>query len=65
MQILQDKAYFASRAAKARLLAMAAADPRIRQIHLQMAKRYDGLAQTGLPLAVEQHAHFSDEKRRG
>lgn len=62
---LQDKAYYAGRAAKARVLAMAAADPGIRQIHLQMAKRYDGLAQSGPPLLVEQRSQFSDEQRRG
>lgn len=46
MQILQDRAYFESRAAKAHSLALAAADPLIRQIHVQRAMRYDELARS-------------------
>ncbi|RYG89567.1 MAG: hypothetical protein EON59_01460 [Alphaproteobacteria bacterium] len=44
MHILQDRAYFESRAAKARALAVAAQEPGIRGIHLQMATRYENLA---------------------
>lgn len=58
MQILQDREYYAGRAAKARELAMAAADPGIRNIHLQMAKRYDGLAQSPSTASSEQRSQF-------
>ena len=44
MEILQDRAYFASRAAKAHILALGAKEPGIRQIHLKMAQRYEYLA---------------------
>ncbi|MDF7776044.1 hypothetical protein P1X14_12365 [Sphingomonas sp. AOB5] len=44
MNMLADQAYYARRAAKARTLATAAADPGVKKIHLQMAARYDDLA---------------------
>jgi len=53
MQILQDRAYFAGRAAKARALALAAREPCIRNIHLEMAKRYEGLAGDEMRLQID------------
>lgn len=44
MNILQDEAYFASRAEKSRALALSTADPGIRRIHSERAKRYEDLA---------------------
>lgn len=45
MHIVQDRAYYAGRAAKARALAQAATDPGIRKIHEHMALRYEDLAE--------------------
>lgn len=39
-----DSRYFSRRASEERVAAMAAADPRARNAHLQMASRYDELA---------------------
>ena len=39
-----DIIYFSRRAQEERLAAMSAADLRARQVHLEMAERYDGLA---------------------
>ena len=50
MQIVQDRAYFVSRADKARALAQIATDPSLRNIHLRRAKRYESLARDDIPL---------------
>jgi hypothetical protein len=36
----QDHSYFAARAIEERRLAMAASDPSVRRVHLEMAARY-------------------------
>jgi len=41
----RDSAYHAARAAEERRLAMAAGDPNVRAIHLEMAVKYEQLAQ--------------------
>lgn len=40
----QDPAYYAARATEERRLAMAATDPRVRRVHLEMAAEYAILA---------------------
>ena len=39
--------YFAARAVEERRLAMASADPKVRAIHIELAEKYDQLAQSG------------------
>ena len=39
--------YYAARAIEERRLAMAAKDPNVRSIHLEMAEKYDQLAKGG------------------
>ena len=41
---IRNPEYFAARAVEERRLAMAAADPKVRSIHLEMASKYAALA---------------------
>lgn len=57
----QDPTYFAMRAIEERRLAMAAADQKVRRVHLEMAAKYALLAGSG---AGPIHEISSDAERR-
>ena len=50
---MSDPSYYAMRAGEERRLAMASADSNVRGIHLEMAARYDALANSNADLATE------------
>ena len=43
--MLHDRYYHAARAAEERRAAMASANPKVRTVHLELAARYDALAE--------------------
>jgi hypothetical protein len=49
MQGVNTESYYADRAAQERLMAEKAVDPKVREIHEEMASRYDVLAQGAAP----------------
>jgi hypothetical protein len=55
--------YYSARAVEERRLAMAAKDPQVRAIHLQMAKKYAELALHGEPAGPQQP--MEDEQQTG
>lgn len=54
-----DASYFRRRAAQERTVAFDAYDPRVRQVHLDMAERYDDLARA--VLMFERHLEHQFE----
>lgn len=57
----EDQSYFAARANQERQLAMAASDPKVRRIHLELAAEY---ALRAGPNANLVHERAPDENRR-
>lgn len=49
-----DPSYYAARAIEERRLAMAAADPKVRRVHLELAAKYAELAGGGGQILAEQ-----------